>query len=683
MIFDSLGVTVLYIGIILLFLIQKYVSAVLPYKRALLLFANIFVLAYLIPPVTILTSAAVACICYTVAVYFQKNRVDQQKSLRSRLALSRGLLLGTLAFLILWWIVIKYNGPKEFLRSWHFQGLADTLGLTGAIGLSYIFFKLVHVLVDSYRGVLPELNPVTFLNYLFFFPTFLSGPIDRYQNFSHWLKQQSFRNQGLLARAAFFRIFEGVVKKFILVPLLIPYAKDFGQVHISDFFWINMAVSLFAYSFYLYFDFSGYSDLAIGIAMMLGFKVPENFNAPYLAGDIGEFWKRWHISLSSVLKEYIFLPLVRLISKHFARVPRLAGTVFGYLTTFLLCGLWHGNGLNFVFWGLWHGLGLSVHKLWSQTALSRELQPMNGKVARVVFTVLSVGATFCYVSLGWLFFNYSVPQIREIRDIAKLKISAEPYYFYGDTYTWGIKLKYQPISSRGKIDLDIRAKGNDWIRYADDVAVDSGQFDVYGIKGRDSSSYDNLSPGRYELRVSYLENTFNPDSKSNSRPGGIFARIDARLRCPGKARVDDYQEEASYYQCSVILPVTVPEYTRYATLTADDLQAKVYRASEEKWIIKLKYHPPTYDAKVDIEYRPLGSNLWMRYEEQRPGRFRFAHITGEETDRGIVKSLRPGVYCIRIRYTNSKKGYFSDWTEISVHVPNYAEPDGDGKDEFG
>lgn len=646
MIFDSLGVTALYIGIILLFLIQKYVSAALPYKRALLLFANILVLAYLIPPVTILTSAAVAWICYRVAVYFQKNRVDPQKSLRSRLALSRGLLLGTLAFLILWWIVIKYNGPKEFLRSWHFQGLADTLGLTGAIGLSYIFFKLVHVLVDSYRGVLPELNPVTFLNYLFFFPTFLSGPIDRYHNFSHWLTQQSFRNQGLLARAAFFRIFQGVVKKFILVPLLIPYAKDFGQVHVSDFFWINIAVSLFAYSFYLYFDFSGYSDLAIGIAMMLGFKVPENFNAPYLAGDIGEFWKRWHISLSSVLKEYIFLPLVRLISKHFARVPRLAGTVFGYLTTFLICGLWHGNGLNFVFWGLWHGLGLSVHKLWSQTALSRKLQPMNGKVARVAFTVLSVGATFCYVSLGWLFFNYSVPQIREIRDIAKLKISAEPYYFYGDTYTWGIKLKYRPISGRGKIDLDIRPKGNDWIRYADDVPVDSRQFDLYGIKGKDSSSYDNLSPGRYELRVSY-------------------------------------QEEASDYQCSVILPVTVPEYTRYATLTADDLQAKVYRAYKQRWIIKLKYHPPTYDAKVDIEYRPLGSNLWMRYEEQRPGRFRFAHITGEKTDRGIVESLRPGVYCIRIRYTNSKKGYFSDWTEISVHVPNYAETDGDGKDEFG
>ncbi len=646
MIFDSLGVTVLYIGIILLFLIQKYVSTALPYKQALLLFANIFVLSYLIPPVTILTTAVVASICYTVAVCFQKSHANPQKSIRFRLALSRGLLLGNLALLIIWWIVLKYNGPKEFLRLWHFQGLADTLGLVGTIGLSYIFFKLVHVLVDSYRGILPGLSPVAFLNYLFFFPTFLSGPIDRYQNFSHWLKQQSFRNQRLLSRAAFFRIFEGVVKKFILVPLLIPYAKDFGQVHVGDLFWVNIAVSLFAYSFYLYFDFSGYSDLAIGIAMMLGFKVPENFNAPYLAGNIGEFWKRWHISLSSILKEYIFLPLVRFISKHFARVPRLAGTVFGYLTTFLICGLWHGNGLNFALWGLWHGLGLSIHKIWSQTAMSRKLQQMNGKAARVTFMAISIGVTFCYVSLGWLFFNYSVPQIREIRDIAKLKISAEPYYFYGDTYTWGIKLKYQPISSRGKIDLDIRAKGNDWVRYADDVPVDSGWFDLYGIKGKDSSSYDNLSPGRYELRVSY-------------------------------------QEEASGYQCSVILPVTVPEYTRYATLTADDLQAKVYRTSKQRWIIKLKYHPPTYDAKVDIDYRPLGSNLWMRYEEQRPGRFHFTHITGEKTDRGIVENLSPGVYCIRIRYTNSKKGYFSDWTEISVQVPNYSEPDGDRKNEFG
>jgi Predicted membrane protein involved in D-alanine export len=651
LIFDSLGITVLYIGAIFLLILQRYLLPVRKYKQVVLLLANILILSWLIPPFTIFVITILALLCYGVAVYAQKSRVNSQKRKRILQGLPVSIIIISIVFLIVLWVFMKYKGPQNILGAFHLNlfhsdTFPDASTLISTIGLSYLFFKLIHFLVDSYRGLLPDLKLVTFLNYLFFFPTYLSGPIDRYQNFHHWVNRQSTMNDGLFFKAAFFRIFEGVVKKFIFVPLFVGYAKDFGQVHISDLFWVNVAVSLFAYSFYLYFDFSGYSDLAIGVAMMLGFKVPENFNLPYLAGDIAEFWKRWHISLSSILKEYIFLPLVRWVSKHFTWAPRLAGTVFGYLTTFLICGLWHGNGLNFAIWGLWHGLGLSIHKLWGQTAWSRKLQQINSKTGRFALTAVSIGVTFCYVSFGWLFFNYSVDQIREIREIAKLKISAEPYYYYGNTYTWGIKLKYQPISSQGKIDLDIRAKGNDWVHYADNIAAGSGWFDIYGMKQKDLDAYDNLSPGQYELRVSY-------------------------------------QEGRSDNKCSVTLPVTVPEYTRYATLTADDLQAQIFRISRQGWGIKLKYHPPTNDAKVDIDYRPLGSNLWMRYEEQRPGHYHYAHIIGGKTDQGIYQSLKPGVYCIRIRYTNSKKGYFSDWTEISVEVPTHLESDGDKKDEVG
>ena len=665
MIFDSLGITILYIGVILLFIVQKYALPSICYKQAIMLFANILVLSYLIPPLTILITAVLASICYGVAAYFRKNYTNPQKHPRIWPAPARCLLLGILSVLIIWWVLLKYNGPKEFLRLWHFQGFADTLSIISTIGLSYIFFKLVHVLVDSYRGLLPEFDPVTFLNYLFFFPTFLSGPIDRYQNFYRWMNQQSFRNQGLLQRAAFFRIFEGVVKKFILVPLLIGYAKDFNQVHVSDFFWVNMAVSLLAYSFYIFFDFSGYSDLAIGVAMLLGFKVPENFESPYLSRNIAEFWKRWHISLSSILREYIFLPMVRWISKHFIKIPRLVGTISGYLATFIICGLWHGNTLNFVFWGLWHGVGISVHKVWcgfmKETSFFKKkplptenvslkegffskYRLINRKIAKTAITVLSVGITFCYVTLGWFFFNYSIDQIRSVQEIGRLRIVVQPYYFYGSSYTWGVKLNFRPISPRDTINLDIRAKGENWISYANGIGVNNGLLDIYGIKQKDAvSSYNSLPPGQYELRLCYL-----------------------------KAGDDSV--------CRVILPVTIPDYTKHVNLNADDLEAKACRIANAGWGIQLKYHPPSHSTKVDIEYRPLGSKLWMPYQYQKPGRYRVAHIV-EEDAKGN-KGLKPGVYCVRIRYTDLKKGMFSDWTELSVRIPARLETDGEAKDEI-
>lgn len=665
MIFDSFGLTVLYIGVILLFVIQKYVSPAIYLKQALLLFANILIISFLIPPLTILTTVALALICYSIAAYFQKKHTNPPKNLRAWVGQEGFLLLGSLSLLIIWWVLLKYPGSKDFLRVWHFQGLADTLDVISTIGLSYIFFKLVHVLVDSYRGLLPELNPVTFLNYLFFFPTFLSGPIDRYQNFCHWTRKQSIRDQGLFLRAAFFRIFEGAVKKFIFVPLLVGYAKDFNQVHVSDIFWVNMAVSLIAYSFYIFFDFSGYSDLAIGVAMLLGFKVPENFESPYISRNIAEFWKRWHISLSSILREYIFLPMVRGVSKHFVKIPRLVGTIGGYLATFIICGLWHGNTLNFVLWGLWHGVGLSVHKLWCgiikkawlfnensdpatnispKEGIFKGIRLLNGKITRTTVTVLSVVMTFCYVTMGWFFFNYSIDQIRSVQEIGKLRMNAQPYYFYGSTYTWGVQLNYKPISPKDTINLDIRAKGENWISYASGIKVNNGLLDVYGIKQRDTgSSYNSLPPGQYELRLRYLN------------AGGNSV-------------------------CRVILPVTIPDYTKHVNLNADDLEAKACRIANAGWGIQLKYHPPSHGTKVDIEYRPLGSKLWMPYQYQKPGRFRVAHIV-EEDAKGN-RGLKPGVYCIRIRYTDLKKGMFSDWTELSVRIPTGSEINGEANDEI-
>jgi len=645
LIFDSLGITALYGGIILLMILQRiFLPGKGLLKQALLLLADVLVLSCLVPPLTILVTAVLAMFCYGVALCLQKYTARAQRRTWMFLLLTANILL-----LLIWWVLLKYPWPKAFLRASSGAFFADKIDLIATIGLSYIFFKLIHTLVDAYRGLLPDLNLFTFLNYIFFFPTYLSGPIDRFQNFHHWINRESLKADELFFKAAFFRIFLGVVKKFILVPFFIFYAKDYGQVHLSSVYLINVAISLFAYSFYLYFDFSGYSDLAIGVAMLLGFRAPENFDAPYRARDIAEFWKRWHISLSSILREYIFLPLVRGISKHFTWIPRLAGTICGYLVTFLLCGLWHGTTLNFVLWGLWHGAGLAVHKVWAQTPFSQKLQQVKCKTVQNAFVVISIAITFCYVSFGWLFFNYSLNQIASIQAVSRLKLTAAPHYFYGNTYTWGIRLKYRPISARDKMDIDIRAKGKSWVHYADAVNVGSGTFNVYGERRNNAVtsefSYNNLLPGDYQLRLHYQR----ADRNSKQR---------------------------------VILPVTIPDYLEHANLTADDLEAKACRLTDTGWGIRLKYHPPTRDAKVDIEYRPLQSDSWVRYRPQHVKGFRFAHIIKVQTGHSKNQSLEPGVYCIRIRYINPKKGYFSDWTERSVHIPTGPNPSGDNKDEI-
>ncbi len=632
LLFDSLGITAVYLGIVFLAWLQRQTLPGVLSKQILLGCANLLVLTLLLTAKTLSTLMALALICYGICRWLQTRPQTQAQpdgGVR-RIGLTAALMILTALF-----IILKYEWAQLLVGKllWARPGFKPDLIQT--IGVSYIFFKLVHCLVDAYRGRLFHLNPLTFLNYLFFFPTFLAGPIDRYQNFAAWLCHPAGRRDRVLAKAAFFRIFLGVVKKFLLVPLVVTYAKDFGQVHLSEIFYINVMISLIAYSFYLYFDFSGYSDLAIGVAMLLGFRVPENFAAPYLAQNLGDFWRRWHISLSSILREDIFLPLVRGISKYAPRVPRLAGSIAGYLVTFFICGLWHGNTVNFAIWGLWHGIGLSVHKLWQASPWCQWAKQRQGKFSKPLIAWAAVALTFVYVSAGWLFFNYSLPQIRSLQILSKLAISVEPYYFYGSYYTWGIRLNYRPLHPDDRLDIEFRSKpAKRWISYTSDRTIEKGYVNVYGINSDDGNeSYQSLPPGNYEVRIRYQP----------ARQPAVAANW-------------------------VVIPVTMPDYTTKSNLTADDLEA-VARRDRDGWGIQLNYRPPARKFTVDIEVRPPGSGAWQKFQYQRPGRFRSARITGPVNRSGAKPPLTPGVYGVRIRYTHPQEGYFSDWTELAVAVP--------------
>jgi len=276
------------------------------------------------------------------------------------------------------------------------------------VGISYILFRQVHWLVESHRKSIHQSDALSFLNYIFFFPSFLAGPIDQYNNFHYWLGNTRMRYDRSLLLAGVTRIFLGAVKTFGIVPLLIEYATNY-QTLLPDFApWQAVLLSALCYSFYIYFDFSGYSDIAIGTAYLLGIKTPENFNNPYISANLSEFWKRWHITFSLFLRWYVFKPFIQLFNLLLTTRYRMPVTVLAYLATFAVCGLWHGSTINFLYWGLWHGAGLAINKIWTTNTRHRSW------VSTRVYKLTSIGITFSYVTIGWLFFHYKTDQLAEI-----------------------------------------------------------------------------------------------------------------------------------------------------------------------------------------------------------------------------------------------------------------------------
>ena len=273
------------------------------------------------------------------------------------------LLVFFLNFILLLFIIRNYPFVQDILSNSVFHFLNEPIISVKKIGLSYILFRYVHFLVESYKGSITKSNFLTFLNYIFFFPTILAGPIDTYNNFQYWVNNERIKYKRTLFFAGITRIFIGAFKTIVLVPMVITYATNYESL--IPYFppGIALLVSLFAYSIYIFLDFSGYSDIAIGSSYLLGIKMPENFNNPYISQNLSEFWKRWHMTFSNFLTLYVFKPSLVLFNKIINPKYRMLVTILSYLVTFIICGLWHGNQINFVYWGLWHGVGLSINKL--------------------------------------------------------------------------------------------------------------------------------------------------------------------------------------------------------------------------------------------------------------------------------------------------------------------------------
>ncbi len=276
------------------------------------------------------------------------------------------------------------------------------------IGFSYLAFRLLHALREAQAGKLPPLQLNDFVTYALFFPAYTAGPIDRAPRWINELHQvegagRDVTLQGEHSLAGAQRILAGLFKKFILADSLALFAlspQNAAQVGSTAWAW----VLLLAYTLRIYFDFSGYTDIAIGLGRLMGFHLPENFDRPYTRTNLTAFWNSWHITLSLWFRSYFFNPLTRWLRTRPTRLPVGLVILVTQLSTMILIGLWHGATWNFLIWGAWHGLGLFVHNRYAEWARPRlewlEARPRLAAAANATGWLV----TFLYVALGWVWF---------------------------------------------------------------------------------------------------------------------------------------------------------------------------------------------------------------------------------------------------------------------------------------
>jgi alginate O-acetyltransferase complex protein AlgI len=303
----------------------------------------------------------------------------------------RRLLVGVIAFDVAVLTIWKYAGfaSAQAAGLASFTGLdLPTVSLALPIGISFYTFHHISYVVDIYRGERPALrNMASFAAYIALFPQLIAGPIVRYGEIADQLTQARSHRLDDIA-AGFPRFALGLIKKVVIADSLAPVVDACFATPADQLTTATAWLGAIAYTLQLYFDFSGYSDMAIGLGRMLGFKLPENFARPYSSASVTEFWRRWHMSLSRWFRDYVYIPLGGNRSG--------VGTTYRNLwIVFALVGLWHGANWTFLFWGLYHGTVLVIERRRGWGVAATEPQR---RLARRALTLL-------IVVVGWVLFR--------------------------------------------------------------------------------------------------------------------------------------------------------------------------------------------------------------------------------------------------------------------------------------
>ena len=263
------------------------------------------------------------------------------------------------------------------------------------IGLSYILFRYISYLVDIYWRLIKPGRFVDFLCYGCLLTTYIAGPIDRFERIKPQLEKRQITTFADM-EYAFKRIVFGLFKKLVLADWISYYIRDIWNHPVSHDMSMNI-LALLGFSWQIYFDFSGYSDIAIGTSRIFGIRVMENFTNPYLKPNISQFWRSWHISLSDWIRDYLFFPLSQMRKDKFWNLAIVPLIAMG------LCGLWHGASWNYVLWGLWHGMGIAILQYWNQ--YKRKNKAFAKITKKKWFYNASIVLTYLFVTVGWWWFR--------------------------------------------------------------------------------------------------------------------------------------------------------------------------------------------------------------------------------------------------------------------------------------
>ena len=320
-----------------------------------------------------------------------------------------------LAFGVTFWELRSWKSGKKEL--WKFRvalvavlaplvvykvGAVFDQNLLGFLGISYITFKAVQVVIEVRDGVIDDLSPFDYLYFLVFFAPFTSGPIDRSRRFSEDANKVYARSEyaDLLARGIMLLLVGAVYQMVIATIVFSQFTPEaFGDGSLAR----NVLAAVkdaYAYGFYLFFDFAGYSLMAMGASYCFGIKTPRNFRAPFAALDVKEFWNRWHMTLSFWLRDFVFMRFTRWATKRKVFASRLQTACWGYIVDFALMGVWHGLTVDYLVYGLYYGVLLAATDVYQKKSKFHKAHKKDGW-----YKALQWALTINLVMLGMSIFS--------------------------------------------------------------------------------------------------------------------------------------------------------------------------------------------------------------------------------------------------------------------------------------